>query len=80
MINERKGFKNIIIKGGQLYQQFLVDAFVNVEEDRFDYIRANQNDLRTEVYKGIHETVIKMDVKGSTIGKVIVPTSLIESP
>jgi hypothetical protein len=61
LINERSGCHNTIIKGGRLYQQFLVDAFVNVEEDRPDYIRANKKDLRSEVYKGIHEVVLKGD-------------------
>jgi hypothetical protein len=42
----RDGVENTITKGGRLYQQFLVDAFVSVEEDQLDYIRANQNDLR----------------------------------
>jgi len=47
LINEKPGCHNTIIKGGRLYQQFLVDAFVNIEEDRPDYIRANQKDLRS---------------------------------
>lgn len=42
----RDGVENTITKGGRLYQQFSVDAFVSVEEDQLDYIRANQNDLR----------------------------------
>jgi len=47
---------------------------------RCDCIRANQNDLRTEVYEGIHEAVLKGDVDGNATGKVIVPSSLIGSP
>ncbi|XP_034903514.2 uncharacterized protein [Populus alba] len=76
LINERPGCDNTIIKGGRLYQQFLVDAFVNVEEDRLDYIRANQKDLRSEIYKGIHEVVLNGDVEGFSTGKIIVPSSL----
>ncbi|KAJ6957546.1 hypothetical protein NC653_039492 [Populus alba x Populus x berolinensis] len=80
LINERPGCDNTIIKGGHLYQQFLVDAFVNVEEDRLDYIRANQKDLRSEIYKGIHEAVLNGDVEGFSTGKIIVPSSLTGSP
>ncbi|KAI5593278.1 hypothetical protein BDE02_03G003900 [Populus trichocarpa] len=80
LINERPGCDNTIIKGGRLYQQFLVNAFVNVEEDRLDYIRANKKDLRTEVYKGIHEAVLNGDVEGFSTGKIIVPSSLTGSP
>jgi hypothetical protein len=35
-----------------------VDAFVNVEEDHLDYTRVNQNSLRTELYKEIHDAVL----------------------
>ena len=80
LIHERANFENTIIKGGRLYQQFLVDAFVNVEEDRLDYIRANQSDLRSEIYKGIHEAILKGDVEGNSAGKIIVPSSLTGSP
>jgi len=80
LINERLGYDNTIIKGGHLYRKFLVDAFVNIEEDRLDYIRANKKNLHVEVYKGIHEVVLKGDIKGSSIGKIIVPSSLTGSP
>jgi hypothetical protein len=59
LIHERKYGEDTITKDGCLYQQFLVDAFANVEEDRLDYIRANQNDLRTELYQGINEAVLR---------------------
>jgi hypothetical protein len=54
----------------KLYQQFLVDAFVNVEEDRLDYVRANQNDLITGTYQGIYESVLEGDAEGSSTGKI----------
>lgn len=79
LINERVGIENTIIKGGCMYQQFLVDAFVNVEEDWLDYIRANQGDLRSRVYKDIHEAILR-DVEGNVVGKIIVPSSLTSSP
>jgi len=80
LIHERKYGEDTITKDDCLYQQFLVDAFANIEEDRLDYIRANQNDLRTELYQGINEAVLRGDVQGSTTGKIIVPSSLTGSP
>ena len=41
LIHEREYGEDTITKGGRLYQQFLVDVFTNVEEDRLDYIRMN---------------------------------------
>ena len=58
----------------------MVDAFVNVEEDRLDFIRANQENLRSEHYKGIHDAIARGDVEGSTTGKIILPSSLTGSP
>jgi len=66
VINERDGFENTIVKSGRLYQQSLIDAFVNFEEDRLDYIRENQNDLRTDTYQGMYESVLKRDVECSS--------------
>jgi hypothetical protein len=80
LIHEREKQESTLIKGGRLYQQFLVDAFVNVEEDRLDFIRANQENLRSEHYKGIHDVIARGDVEGSTTGKIILPSSLIGSP
>jgi hypothetical protein len=80
LIHEREYGEDTVTKGGRLYQQFLVDAFTNVEEDRLDYIRINQNDLRTELYQGINEAVLRGDIQGSKTGKIILPSSLMGSP
>ncbi|KAJ6951656.1 hypothetical protein NC653_040948 [Populus alba x Populus x berolinensis] len=79
-IHEREKQESTLIKGGRLYQQFLVDAFVNVEEERLDFIRANQENLRSEHYKGIHDAITRGDIDGSTTGKIILPSSLTGSP
>jgi len=73
LIHEREYGEDTVTKDGRLYQQFLVDAFTNVEEDRLDYIRINQNDLWTELYQGINEAVLRGDIQGSKIGKIILP-------
>uniref|UniRef100_A0A6N2KG64 Helitron helicase-like domain-containing protein n=1 Tax=Salix viminalis TaxID=40686 RepID=A0A6N2KG64_SALVM len=46
VIQERLGDSSTLTKGGRLYQQFLVDAFMNVEQERLDFIRSNQENLR----------------------------------
>ena len=40
----------------------------------------NQNDLRTELYQGINEVVLRGDIQGSKIGKIILLSSLTGSP
>ena len=43
LIHDRRDKKSILLKGGRLFQQFLVDAYVCIEEGRLDYIRNNQD-------------------------------------
>ncbi|XP_034918726.1 uncharacterized protein [Populus alba] len=50
------------------------------QKERLDFIRANQENLRSEHYKGIHDAVTRGDVDGSTTGKIILPSSLTGSP
>jgi len=52
-----------------------VDAFVNVEEDHLDYSRVNQNSLRTELYKEIHDVVSLGNSINTNVGKIIIPPS-----
>ena len=57
-----------------------MDAFSYIEEERLAYIRRNQKDLRSEIYKGIKDTVVRGDVDENVIGKrIILPSSIIES-
>ena len=65
-----------MLKGGKLFQQFLVDAYTTLEEDRLDFIRLNQNSLRSEVLKGIQDAVVNGDSNVEDLGKrVILPSS-----
>ena len=57
-------------------QQYVVDAFASVEENRLRFITKNNKNLRSEVYKGIADALHKGDVDGNNIGKkVISPAS-----
>ena len=31
-----------LIRGGRLYQQYIVDAFTSIEQDRLQWLRKNQ--------------------------------------
>ncbi|CAN6562094.1 unnamed protein product [Malus baccata var. baccata] len=62
--------------GGRLFQQYLVDAYATLEEDRLDFIRANQDSFRTGNLKAIHEALKAGNTSSSGVGKrVILPTS-----
>ena len=44
---------NRILYSGKLFQQYLVDAFVKVEESRLNFQRNNQKTLRADSYRGL---------------------------
>ncbi|CAL9002644.1 unnamed protein product [Prunus brigantina] len=75
-IQERGPLLDTLLKGGRLFQQFLVDSYATLEEDRLDYIRKNQTNLRSEIYKGIYDAISKGDSDANNVGqKVILPSS-----
>jgi hypothetical protein len=67
LIHERNRGDYTLSKDSCLYQQFLVDAFVNVEQEQLDYIRSNQDNLRSEAYKGIQEAILRGDIEDYSI-------------
>ncbi|XP_048442136.1 uncharacterized protein LOC103940193 isoform X3 [Pyrus x bretschneideri] len=80
-IQEREPPLSTLLRGGRLFQQYLVDSFATLEEDRLDYIRQNQKKLRSEVYKGIYDAFSKGDTDANNLGqKIVLPTSYTRSP
>ncbi|XP_048432531.1 uncharacterized protein LOC103927733 [Pyrus x bretschneideri] len=80
-IQEREPSLTTLLKGGRLFQQYLVDSYATLEEDRLDYIRQNQKNLRSEIYKGIYDAMSRGDNDAKNLGqKVVLPTSYTGSP
>jgi hypothetical protein len=53
-IQERYNRSDTLLKGGRLFQQFLVNCYATVKEDQLDYIRKNQKNFRCDAYKDIY--------------------------
>ena len=49
--------KDIILCGGKLTQQYILDLFICLESDRLGYLRNNQCKLKTTLYKGLVSAV-----------------------
>ena len=52
---------NIIHRSGRLFQQYIVDACAKIEQSRLNYIRFNQNKLRSDIYSGVADAVLTHD-------------------
>ncbi|XP_042754069.1 uncharacterized protein LOC122195889 isoform X1 [Lactuca sativa] len=81
MLHDRYNLYTLLLRAGRLLQQYLVDAYVCIEESRLNYIRKNQNVFRTEFLQGVHDAVQRGDTEGRDIGKrIILASSFVGGP
>nr|GEU92404.1 hypothetical protein CTI12_AA376470 [Tanacetum cinerariifolium] len=50
-----------LLKGGRLFQQYLVDAYTTIEEQRLKWTRNNQDTLRMDLYHYLYDAVTRGD-------------------
>ncbi|XP_074298906.1 uncharacterized protein LOC141629882 [Silene latifolia] len=72
---------NLLLRGGRLFQQFIVDMYVKIENTRLDFIRLNQDTIRADLYQGILDTLELGENSTSNVGRrVILPPSFLGGP
>ncbi|KAF7841212.1 uncharacterized protein G2W53_003510 [Senna tora] len=75
-LQERLNEAHTILLARNLLHQFIVDAFTMIESQRLSWFRCNQDKLRTDIFKGLADAVIRGDVNPSSQGKrIILPSS-----
>ncbi|KAK6010959.1 hypothetical protein OSTOST_23967, partial [Ostertagia ostertagi] len=81
MVAVRDGF-NPLHFAGKLFQQFLVDCYVRIEQNRLNYDRTHQTELRVDTYRGLTDYVAgDMDIEGPPgARRIILPSSFPGSP
>ena len=52
-LSYRANCRNSIFLTSKLFQQYIVDSYVKVERSRLDYLKKNQDSLRTQSYRGL---------------------------
>ncbi|KAK0417481.1 hypothetical protein QR680_013034 [Steinernema hermaphroditum] len=69
---DRRAFSPIL-RGGRLFQQFIVDGFVKVEQERLEWVRKNQNTLKADSYIGLHDYLDRQaELQGVARGKTVI--------
>lgn len=53
LLHHRQNEYNILHHGGLLFQEYIVDAYAQIERSRLFWLRTNQDKLRSDVYQGI---------------------------
>jgi Helitron helicase-like domain at N-terminus len=73
---------NPIISSGKLFQQWVVDSYVQVEANNLNFIRNNQTQLRSENYQGLMDHLANVAAdEGVLAGRTtILPSSFQGSP
>nr|XP_043615266.1 uncharacterized protein LOC122587219 [Erigeron canadensis] len=73
--------ENVILLGGRLYQQFVVDIYIKIETSRLQFHENNQDRIRVDLYQGIVDCVNAGEARASRIGRrVVLPASFIGGP
>ena len=63
-----------------MFQEYIVDAYAQIEQSRLDFLRFNQDKLRSEVYQGIVDAALH-GIDLADIGNIsILPSSFKGSP
>ena len=58
-----------LLLGRRLFQQFIMDAYTSIEEERLQWVRFNKKKLRSELYFGLKDAVLCGDTDPITVGK-----------
>ncbi|GJU83002.1 DNA helicase [Tanacetum coccineum] len=68
---------DLLFRGGRLFQQYVVGVFCAVEQNRLDYIRKKQNDIRSDYLSGLYDAISRGERDGYEVGgRIILPIAL----
>ena len=57
-MQSRPGPQPLLLWGGNLFQQYVVDAWALVEQNTLNWVRHHQKELRADVYSGLRDAVL----------------------
>jgi hypothetical protein len=80
-LHARPGEQPLLLRGGNLLQQYIVDAWASTEQSALNWVRHNQKELRADVYQGLRDAAANGDNNLENVGeKIILPSTHIGSP
>ncbi|GJY01941.1 DNA helicase [Tanacetum coccineum] len=74
-IHDRLNHYSLLPKGEKLFQQYVVTAYCAIEQERLDYIRKKQSEIRNEYLSGLYDAIMRGDRDGSDLGTRLVLTA-----
>ncbi|KAL3638423.1 hypothetical protein CASFOL_017794 [Castilleja foliolosa] len=80
-IQDRARIYSLLLSGGRLFQQYLVDAYTCIEQSQLDFVNANQNMFKSEFVAGLYDALGRGDRSARDIGKrIFLPSSFTGGP
>jgi hypothetical protein len=80
-IHDRIIIYSLLTRGGCLFQQYVVMAYCCIEQNRTDFIREHQSDIRGDYLLGVYDAITRGDRDASDIGsRIILPASFTGGP
>ncbi|TDL14451.1 hypothetical protein BD410DRAFT_702923, partial [Rickenella mellea] len=82
-IQHRENTFPTILRGGRLFQQYLVDMWASADQNRLNYLLKNQNQIRASLYSGLEDAIATADgvIDLNELGqRIILPSSYIGGP
>ncbi|GJZ33516.1 DNA helicase [Tanacetum coccineum] len=72
---------NLIFRGGILFQQYVVSVFCDVKQNRHDFLRKKQNDIRADYLSDLYDAISRGERDGYEVGgRIILPMSFMSGP
>ncbi|KAH7851020.1 hypothetical protein Vadar_006182 [Vaccinium darrowii] len=53
----RPNDQSLLLRGGRLLQQYVVDNYVKIESQKLRWMRSHQNQIRSDLYDGLQDSV-----------------------
>ncbi|KAL8265685.1 hypothetical protein R6Q59_003029, partial [Mikania micrantha] len=76
-----RSLENVVLFGGRLLQQFVVDIYMKLETSRLQFCEQNQAKIRADLYQGIVDCVNAGEVNANRVGhRIVLPASFIGGP
>jgi hypothetical protein len=70
-----------LLRGDRLRHQYIVDAYVAIEQNRLKYLCLNKKKLRAGLYQGLQDAIIAGDNNVAAIGqRIILPSFFTVGP
>ncbi|GKE03127.1 ATP-dependent DNA helicase PIF1-like protein [Tanacetum coccineum] len=70
VIQHRKDQWTTLHRGGWLFQQYLVDEFTTIKEQRLSWTRNNQDTLRVDLYHNVVDAITRGDTNAACLAEL----------